>query len=91
MEKGQRSKLTVKPSKSNDDIRGWCKQVTSATAQARADVDDINNDVSERDEARGSEWQRVRGAWRRMRENPDVQRRVGVRAVFDGVEAFTIV
>ena len=57
-------------------------------------------DVSRRKLARGSAWRRVEvrgGAWRRMtergtRDQPyrNFERRVGARAVFEGVEAFTV-
>ena len=35
----------IKPSKSNDDVSGWHKQVMSATTQARADVDDVSESM----------------------------------------------
>ena len=90
----------VKYPESKDDVSGWRKQVTSAMAQARVDVDDVSNDVIKRVRARRGVWRRV-GAHdlkrRRVeahgaRDQPygNFERRVGARAVSDDVEAFAI-
>ena len=98
------SKSTVKVNASHNLVNGW-SMMTSADWWVTS-VDDVavmtspRADISRRKLARGGAWRRVEargGAWRRMtergtRDQPyrNFERRVGAHAVFEGVEAFTV-